>query len=36
VERGQDPVADTLRKARAFRAPWNGKCTSSCPAPLGL
>jgi alpha/beta hydrolase family protein len=27
---------DALRKARAFRAPWNGKCTSRCPAPLGL
>jgi hypothetical protein len=28
--------ADVLRKARRFRAPWNGSCTSSCPAPLGL
>ena len=27
---------DVIRKARAFRGPWNGKCTSSCPAPLGL
>jgi len=27
---------DVIHKARRFRAPWNGKCTSSCPAPLGL
>jgi len=28
--------ADVMRKARAFRAPWNGGCTSACRAPLGL
>jgi hypothetical protein len=28
--------ADAIRKARAFKAPWNGKCTSECRAPLGL
>ena len=27
---------EVLRKAAAFVAPWNGSCTSSCPAPLGL
>ena len=39
VERGwllPEDRADVLRKARAFRAPWNGGCTSSCRAPLGL
>jgi hypothetical protein len=28
--------SDVLLKARRFRAPWNGGCTSSCPAPLGF
>jgi len=28
--------ADVMRKARGFRAPWNGGCTSACRAPLGL
>jgi hypothetical protein len=28
--------ADVLRKARRFKAPWNGGCTSECRAPLGL
>jgi hypothetical protein len=28
--------ADAMRKARSFRAPWNGGCTSACRAPLGL
>jgi hypothetical protein len=28
--------ADVRRKARRFKAPWNGKCTSECRAPLGL
>jgi hypothetical protein len=27
---------DVLSKARAFAAPWNGKCDEACPAPLGL
>jgi hypothetical protein len=25
-----------VRKARGFRAPWNGRCSSECRAPLGL
>jgi len=28
--------ADALRKARRFKAPWNGGCSSECRAPLGL
>ena len=27
---------DAIAKARLFGAPWNGKCTSECRAPLGL
>jgi hypothetical protein len=28
--------ADVLRKGKAFTAPWDGGCSASCPAPLGL
>ena len=28
--------ADVLRKAKRFKAPWNGGCSSECRAPLGL
>jgi Alpha/beta hydrolase domain len=28
--------AAVLRKARRYREPWNGGCTSECRAPLGL
>jgi hypothetical protein len=28
--------ADVMRKARRFKAPWNGGCSSECRAPLGL
>jgi Alpha/beta hydrolase domain len=27
---------DAIQKARGFTAPWDGKCTSECRAPLGL
>lgn len=27
---------DALRKARRFTAPWKGRCSSECRAPLGL
>ena len=27
---------DVMRKARRYRAPWNGRCSSECRAPLGL
>ena len=39
VKRGSllpEDRADVLRKARGFTAPWTGKCTSECRAPLGL
>jgi Alpha/beta hydrolase domain len=39
VRRGWLLPADrrvAIRKARRFRAPWTGKCTTECRAPLGL
>ena len=27
---------DVLRKARRFKAPWRGRCSDACRAPLGL
>ena len=32
----RDDRSTTIRKARRFAAPWNGRCTSECRAPLGL
>jgi hypothetical protein len=32
----QEDAVDVLRKARGFTAPWDGGCSASCPAPLGL
>jgi hypothetical protein len=31
-----DDRRTVMRKARNFKAPWNGRCSSECRAPLGL